>query len=164
MKTLTEFSGFQVKAALQKEAELVKEGKAAEEIPAAIGEALKVEGDRLKWLGHAMAVAKDRTESLKRIVVLILDEKDKAPVHAEKREEHHYLPEFFPAISFERKGQGRGDGRGDRDRGKGKRGGRGGRGARGRDGGRGRDSGGGGRDGRPKEDAPARPAPPTPAK
>lgn len=96
MKTITEFSGIFLNNAIRSADELTAAGKTAEELPVALGEALKVEGDRLKLLVHAVGVARGRAR-LKRVIVLTLGETEKAPSGAQKIEENHFLPEFYPA-------------------------------------------------------------------
>lgn len=139
MKTLTEFDGFSLKNAHAKKAELVAAGKTAEELPQALGEALKVEGDRLTFLLAALEVTEGKAEGLKRVVVYTVDEGKSAPKGAMQKGEKYFLPEYFYTAAPKRPaGKGRDDDRGGRG-GKGKRGrGKGGRGGeRGRDGKRG---------------------------
>jgi len=110
-KTITEFDGFRIKNALTTKKELAAAGKTPEEIAQGLGEALKLEGDKLKWLLSALEVV-------------------------EGREGKHFLAEYFYVPQKqERKGrEGRdGDKRGGKrggKRGKGRDGGRGGRGDR----------------------------------
>jgi|GEM_PF-4216727 len=95
MKTITEFNGFQLKAALatkrEKLAALKAAGKSsaesAAELPAQMGEALKLEGEKLtlflKAMSHVEKSGFDRDGgALKRIVVLLLGEGEKAPTGA----------------------------------------------------------------------------------
>lgn len=139
MKTLTEFDGFALKNALAKKKELTDAGKTAEELPAALGEALKLEGDRLTFMMAAMEVAESRLDGLKRVVVYTVDEGKTAPKGAVQKGEKHYLAEYFFTAQPKRAGGRDGDrpGRGGKRGGKGdKRGGK--RGERGGGGGRGR--------------------------
>lgn len=134
MKTLTEYKVVTLKAALQTRSELTQAGKTAEELPAALGEALKLEGDKLTLMIKAMDYFEKRSEGLKRIVVLQLAENEAPPKGAEMVETHCFLPEFFPNMQpkpgrggrFGRDGRddrgGRGKGRGDKKRGRGPRG------------------------------------------
>lgn len=132
MKTLTEFDGFRLKTALEKKKELVAAGKTAEELPAALGEALKLEGDKLTLMLNALELAEGKGQNLKRIVVFTIAEGKTAPSGAIQKNDKFYLAEFFytapqgkPARGRDgERGGGRG-GRGDR-----KKGGRGGRGDR----------------------------------
>ncbi len=166
MKTLTEFDGFTLKRGLQKLAELEKEGKTAEEIPALITESFKYEGDKLKFFQVALEMAKARgfdgeSSRVKRVVVMTLLETEKAPQGSEKREEQTYVLELFPAPPQERKkGRGRfdGDRKGGRGKGKGGRGGK--RGERGGRGGDRSERRAQNKDGRP----PRQPRPQTPSK
>lgn len=122
MKTLTEFAVIHLKNAQAKADELTAAGKTAEELPAALGEALSIEGDKLKFLLAALEVYKVRSEGLKRVLVISVGENEKAPQGAEKHDEQFYLAEFFPVPVSSQKG--RGDRRDERG-GKGDRGGRG---------------------------------------
>jgi hypothetical protein len=129
MKTITEFSGFTLKDALKKYAELSsgEPAKTPEEISQAMGEAFKLQDEKLKLFLAALEMVKERNERLKRVVVMTLAENEKAPHGAEKREEHFFLPEFFPEPFGTKKkfeGKGRHGGRDDKRKGKKRRGGR----------------------------------------
>ncbi len=156
MKTITEFLGATLKNALKTKQELVAAGKTAEELPAAMGESLKLEGDKLTVLLSTLEIVEKKTNDLKRVVVCTLAEGEVAPKGLEKKGDHYFSVEFFPPMPGQEpaRGKGRGDARdGGKDRGRaGKRDGkRGGRGGQDRDGrGGGRDGGGGGR--RPPRD------------
>lgn len=137
LKTHTEFDGFRLKAALEKKAELTKAGKTAEELPAALGEALKLEGDKLALLLAALEVAESRPDNLKRVVVFNAEEGKPGPSGAVQKGEKWFLSEFFYVPQAQpRRGRGGRDDRGEGKRGgkKGRRGGR--RGDRDRDRGR----------------------------
>lgn len=135
MKTLTEFNGFTLNNALKQKKELTTAGKTPEELSQALAEGFKLEGDKLTLFLAALELAEKKAEGLKRILVLKLDEKDKAPAGAIASGEHHLVAEFFyvPQPKKDRgnfrgkggKGGKHGKGRGD------KRGGRGGRDNRG---------------------------------
>ncbi len=139
MKTLTEFTGFQlgdsVKILEQTTAQLTQEGKTPEEISTALGQAFKMEGDKLKFFLNALEFAKQTPKNLKRILVMQFDEKDKKPDSAKEKDGHYYVTEFFfvpQPKKFDRFGKG-----GGKFKGKGRKGGRGGRDGRdnkGRDG------------------------------
>lgn len=135
MKTLTEFDGFRLKNALTLKKELAAAGKTPEELPAALGEALKLEGDKLTLFLNALAVAEERTDHLKRVVVYAAEEGKSAPKGAVEKDGNYFFSEFF-FVPQARSDRGAGHDRGRRD---GKRGGKGrGKGGRGgRDGGRG---------------------------
>jgi hypothetical protein len=150
MKTLTEFPSFALKSATEAWIALTIEGKSGEEATTALGETLKVEGEKLKHLISAIDFAKNKTQGLKRVLVVSIGENEKAPEGSEKREELYFVAEFFPAQQERPRPQ---FGRGDRD----DRGGSGGRGDK-RGGGRGgdrdrNDRGGRGGD-RPQGDRP----------
>jgi hypothetical protein len=132
MKTITEFNGFALKAAIEKKKEILASGKTAEELPAALGEALKIEGDKLTWLLAAVELAEAKPENLKRIVVGSLAEGEKAPHGAVEKAEKVFLTEFFYTAQPKKQGRENNDQRG---------------GGKGKDGKRGKK--GGGRGGRP---------------
>lgn len=142
MKTLTEFDGFRLKNALSKKTELTTAGKTAEELPAALGEELKLEGDKLTHFLAALEVAEARPDGIKRVVVFSVDEGKSAPKGALQKGDKWYLAEYFASAPTRQgrnnnrddrggrgKGKGKGKGRGGRDRGD-RRGGGGGRGER----------------------------------
>lgn len=127
--------------------------EAAEEAKKKIAETLKIEGDRLNLLWEAVQAVDRRKpkELLRRIVVLVLSETEKAPAGAVKRGEHVFVTEYLPESISGRRGR---PGREGRD-GRPGRGGRGGRPGKGGKGGRGpgREAGGRGRPGgRPERD------------
>lgn len=125
MKTLTEFDGFSLRNAMTKKQELLASGKTPEELPQAMGEALKVEGDRLSFLLAALAVIEGRSDNLKRVVVYSVDEGKAAPKGTVEKDGKHFLAEYFfvPQAKKEqrrdgrrpRDGKGRGKKRGGRD-------------------------------------------------
>lgn len=136
MKTLTEFFGPALKAALKTKEELTAAGKTAEELPAAMGEALKLEGDKLTRMMGALEAVGSKWGDLKRVVVIGLNEGEKAPNGAQMIGEAYFMAEYYPPIAKAAPTRGGRDGgregrggRGGRDGGKrdGKRGGRGGR-------------------------------------
>lgn len=145
MKTLTEFASHTLKNAAKIRADLTAAGKTPEELPAAMGEALKLEGDRLTRMLAAIETVDGRPGDLKRVLVMQLNEGEKAPEGAVQKGDLWYVPENLAPITkglpVEMRGGGRDDrgGRGGRD---GRRGGPGG-GRGGPGGGRGRDDRGG---------------------
>src|SRR5262245_23683379 len=112
-KTLTEFDGFRIRNAVTTKAELTKAGKTAEELPAAMGEELKLEGDKLTLFLAALEVAEGRHAALKRIVVYAPEEGKAAPSGAVEKDGKYFLAEFFYVPQKEPKRRGRGDERGD---------------------------------------------------
>lgn len=120
MKTVTEIHSVELKSALSTFENLTKAGKTPEEISQAIGEAFKREGEKLKFFIGALETVRGRDRGLKRVVVLLPQEKDKIPEGGQKREEHVYLAEYYPALEAKPRGKGRFAGRGERDRGKGR--------------------------------------------
>ncbi|MEW6056544.1 MAG: hypothetical protein AB1540_08000 [Bdellovibrionota bacterium] len=123
MKTITEFDGFTLKNALSKKKELLAGGKAAEELPQALGEALKLEGDKLTYFLHALEVAEAKSDNLKRVIVLAVDEGKTAPNGAVQKAERHYLAEFFYTPAPKRPARSEGPGKG-RNKKRGRKGGR----------------------------------------
>jgi hypothetical protein len=124
MKTLTEVAAPNLKNAAKVKQDLAAAGKTAEEMPQALGEALKLEGDKLNFLINAVDLVGDKQTDLKRVVVYALNEGETAPKGVQQKGEHYYMVEYYPSLNPP-KAKGRGDqheGRG------GKRGGRGGRG------------------------------------
>jgi hypothetical protein len=120
MKTLTEVPGPNLKNAAKVKQDLATAGK----MPQALGEALKLEGDKLNYLLTAVEVVGEKQTDLKRVMVYALNEGEKAPHGALQKGEHYYLVEYFPSLNPP-KAKGRGDQNEDRG---GKRGGRGGKG------------------------------------
>ena len=148
MKTLTEFAALTLKNALSKKQELTSAGKTAEELPAALGEALKLEGDKLAFMIAALDMVGEKTHDLKRVLVSALNEGENAPSSAKLIGEKYYTVEYYPPVhkagadkqapaagGRDGAGGGRRDGKGGRG---GKGGGRNDRGG----GGSGRDGGG----------------------
>jgi hypothetical protein len=127
MKTLTEFAAATLLNALKTKKELTASGKTPEELPAAMGESLKLEGDKLAFLLHAADLIESKTVDLKRVIVFTLAEGEKAPNGAQAKEEKYYAAEYYPPLV--KPGANRG---GERDSSRSDRGGRGDR--KGRDG------------------------------
>ena len=142
MKTLTEFAPITLKNALKTKQELTAAGKTAEELPAAMGETLKLEGDKLGFIMTALDLAETRLEGLKRVLVMSLAEGENKPSDGVEKDGKIYLVEHDTAIATPGARDERGGGR-DGKRGGGRDGKRGGGG--GRDAGRG--GGGPGRGG-----------------
>jgi len=93
MKAITEFPSHTLDKGIQAKAALAAEGKSPEEIQTSLGESFKYEGDKLKYFVNALEVAVTNKENLKRVLVLSLNEGEKAPAKAVKVEELHYVPE-----------------------------------------------------------------------
>ena len=125
MKTLTEFPSATIKNATKIRQELITSGKTPEELPAALGEALKLEGDKLNRLMNALeATGSHHLNDLKRVVVYLPAEVEKAPEGTVQKGEHLYLVEYYtvPAqkIPETKSPRDRGNrGKGDQNRGKG---------------------------------------------
>ena len=131
MKTITEFFGPVLGAAIAKDKELAASGKTAEELPAAreqlMTELTKFEGEKLKHFLAALDAVGNKADRLKRVVVWQVAEGEKGPKAALTREGFSYIVEYFANPHQNAKpSEGRDDDRrgGRRDR----NGGRGGRG------------------------------------
>lgn len=98
MKTLTEFATPTLKNAHEKRQELIAAGKTPEELPAALGEVLKLEGDKLTFILAALEAVGEKTHDLKRVVVSSLAEGEKAPSSAKLIGEKYYTVEYYPPI------------------------------------------------------------------
>jgi hypothetical protein len=120
MKSVTEFANFNLTQGLKTKASLLAEGKTAEEIQVGLGEAFKIEGDRLKYFVNALDIASQNQEGLKRVLVLSLAEGENAPAKSTKIEELVYVPEFH--VHLNRPPDKKSDGR-DKRGGKGRQGG-----------------------------------------
>lgn len=132
MKVVTEFANFTLNKALQTKTALAGEGKSPEEIQQSLGEAFKLEGEKLGYLMTAIDIASQNKEGLKRVLVMSLNEGEKPPAKASKVEEMYFVPEMH----IERQAK-----QPHKDEGKGGRHGRGGKGGKGggKGGGRGGD-------------------------
>ena len=119
MKTLTEFPGINLKNTKKIKQDLVASGKTPEELPQAMGEALKLEGERLNSLLAALELVEGNTEDLKRVVGYTLAEGEKAPPHVAQKGDHYYLVEYYPSLKKPTRG-GPQDAPDERGRGKGK--------------------------------------------
>jgi len=122
MKSITEFQGYTLTKGLQTKAALVADGKTPEEIQAGLGEAFKFEGDKLKYFVNALEVAAPNAQSLKRVIVVSLNEGEAAPQKATQVEEMHYVTEMLVTTKYEApqkgdKGRGKGRGKGDSKKG-----------------------------------------------
>lgn len=98
MKSITEFPAFTLRAALTTKTQLTTEGKSPEEITTAMGTTYKLEGDRLKHFMHALDVASNNADGLKRVLVMSLAEGETVPAKATKVEEAYYVPDIFVAF------------------------------------------------------------------
>jgi hypothetical protein len=125
MKSVTEFPVFKLVQVIKTKADLVAAGKTPEEVQQAVGEAYKMEGDKLKHFINAADVASQNMDKLFRVLVVTLAEGETIPAKAAKMEEHYYVPEFQkeakPVVNKHdlkaaagRDGGGRGKGRSDK--------------------------------------------------
>ena len=94
MKAITEFASFLLTRGNQIKATHTAEGKTPEEIQAAIGTSFKLEGDKLNYFTHALDVAGQNAENLKRVFVISLTEGEAVPQKATKVEDLYYVPDF----------------------------------------------------------------------
>ena len=113
MKTITEFSGFTLREAIQKSKDirdaLGTEGRSAEELSTAHQETLqsfltekfKLEGERLAHFLRAMEVAQAKPrdlENLKRVVVLGISEGEKIPGTIQVRDSFGFNSEYLASL------------------------------------------------------------------
>lgn len=120
MKAVTEFPSFVITKALQAKAALVAAGKTPEEIQENLGTTFKLEGEKLGYFMQSLEVAGTNTLNLKRVVIMKLNEGEKAPAKAVQVEDLAYVAEFITAAPAPkadsgkggRPGQGRGGGKG----------------------------------------------------
>lgn len=126
MRLVTEFASFTLVKGISTRAALLAEGKSPEEVEAGLGEAFKLEGDKLKHFVNSLDVAAANADKLKRVVVLSLNEGENAPAKATKIDDVYYGPEFLVAARpAAEKTDAKGGGRGGRGGGRGGPGGRG---------------------------------------
>jgi hypothetical protein len=95
MKAVTEFASFTLSKALNAQAALVAEGKTPEEIQTSLGASFKLEGEKLGYFITALDVASKNAESLKRVLVVRLNEGEAAPAKSTKVDEIYFVPEFL---------------------------------------------------------------------
>ncbi|MEO5968815.1 MAG: hypothetical protein ABIQ95_02720 [Bdellovibrionia bacterium] len=128
MKTITEFPGMSLKNAAKAKQDLITSGKTPEELPAALGETLKVEGTRLEFLVAVLDIVGTKLNDLKRAIVYAPNEGEKAPLGLLQKGEHFYLVEYFPSLAKPGQPSQSADHRHKDGKGDGKKRGRGGRG------------------------------------
>jgi hypothetical protein len=95
MKAVTEFASFTLTKALAAQAALTAEGKTPEEIQQSLGATFKLEGEKLGYFIQALDVASKNAESLKRVIIVRLNEGETAPAKATKVDELYFVPEFL---------------------------------------------------------------------
>ena len=114
MKTLTEFAGSNLKNAAKVKQDLTASGKTPEELPIAIGESLKLEGERLTFLTQSLDLVQNKFQDLKRVVVFTLSENEKPPAKSVQKGEHYYLLDYYPSLTENKERRSvASDGRGD---------------------------------------------------
>jgi hypothetical protein len=94
MKSITEFQPTVLQKVLTTKNNLITEGKSAEEISAAIGEAFKYEGDKIKYALAAAELAKDKT-SVRRVLVATFAEGEKPAPNYQQVDDTYYMVELF---------------------------------------------------------------------
>lgn len=99
MKTLTEFPALNVKLAHKTRADLKTSGKTDEEIPQALGEALKLSGERLDFMMSTLEIVGTQLNDLKRVVVFSINEKEKQPAKSVQKGDHFFLAEYYPPLA-----------------------------------------------------------------
>lgn len=92
MKSITEFPHSTLQKVLAAKAAITTEGKTPEEITAAMGESLKLEGDKLKFALAAADLAAGKT-AVRRVLVASIAEGEAAPAKYQKVEDNYYLVE-----------------------------------------------------------------------
>ncbi len=96
MKSITEFQPSTLQKILTQKNALAAEGKSAEEISAAIGEAFKYEGDKIKYALAAAELANAKT-GIRRILVASFAEGEKPAPNYQLVEDTYYMVETFNA-------------------------------------------------------------------
>src|SRR4051812_19759107 len=100
MKTITEINATSLKNAAKTQAEVNASGKTPEELPAALAEALKLEGEKLTFVLNAIEVVGTKLSDLKRVVFYSLNEGEKDPGgKLLKKGDHYYGVEYYPPIA-----------------------------------------------------------------
>jgi hypothetical protein len=133
MRAVTEFANVTLTQALKARAALAADGKTPEEIQESLASTYKLEGDKLTHFINALVVAEKNSDGLKRVLVMSLNEGEKAPAKSVQVEAHHYVPEFhIDPKTMQKKADSKNDRNG--------RGGRGGAGGKGKGGGKGKES------------------------
>lgn len=127
MKSITQFPSHLLTRGIEAKAALLAEGKTPEEIQTSLGEAFKLEGDRLKHFFNSLDFAAQNA-GLLRMMVMTLAEGEKVPPKSIAIEGHHYVAEFLVLAQPQQPGR---DGKGGHGRGRQGRGGRGGGGSKG---------------------------------
>lgn len=97
MKSITEFAQPSLQKVLNAKAVLLTEGKSAEEIATSIGETLKLEGDKLKFILAAADLVAEKT-SVRRVLVASFAEGEVAPAKYQKIEDTYYLIETLEPV------------------------------------------------------------------
>lgn len=95
MKAITEFSSFTLNKAIATHKSLTEEGKTPEEIQESLGQANKLEGEKLGYFMKAIEVAGANSTNLRRVMVARLNEGETVPPQAVQVEDIYYVPQFF---------------------------------------------------------------------
>ncbi len=115
MKAVTEFANFILVKANQTKTALLAEGKTPEEVQASLGEAFKLEGEKINFFIQALEVFSQNSDNLKRVLVMRLAEGEKAPHKSTQIEDLVYVPEFY--VDPKARAQAGKEGRGGKGRG-----------------------------------------------
>ncbi len=97
MKSITEFPHSTLQKVLAAKASLATEGKTPEEITTAMGETLKLEGDKLKFALAAADLAAGKT-AVRRVLVASIAEGEAPPAKYQKVEDNYYLVETLEPL------------------------------------------------------------------
>ncbi|OFZ29492.1 MAG: hypothetical protein A2622_07125 [Bdellovibrionales bacterium RIFCSPHIGHO2_01_FULL_40_29] len=92
MKSITEFPQSTLLKVLAAKSALTTEGKTPEEITTAMGESLKMEGDKLKFAMAAADLAAGKT-AVRRVLVASIADGETPPAKYQKVEDNYYLVE-----------------------------------------------------------------------
>lgn len=111
MKSITEFTQPSLQKVLAAKTTLASEGKTPEEIATALGETLKMEGDKLKFIQVAADLVVGKN-SVRRVLVATFAEGETIPSKYQKVEDTYYAVETLeltkpaPAAAAPAKGRG----------------------------------------------------------
>lgn len=97
MKSITEFPHSTLQKVLAAKTALAAEGKSPEEIATAMGETLKLEGDKLKYALAAADLAAGKN-AVRRVLVASIAEGEAPPAKYQKVEDNYYLVETLEPV------------------------------------------------------------------
>jgi hypothetical protein len=108
MKTITEFSGFQILDAQKKKAQWTTEGKTEEEVQTQLAADFKWDEPKVAFYKHAetfAAAQSNQNKRVKRIIVATVAEGEKALDGFQEAEGHYYKIEWFPSAARDERPQ-----------------------------------------------------------